>query len=418
MKIKQMTNRILALVLVCLIFAVSGCGVSRQNITRLNSLELLSYPEYPEFVDNLDFQGVQAAIDHSLTYFKKVPLDRSYHYGKDVYTAAHMIESLEVFKGFLQGMPSSQELNQFIRSYYHVYASVGDKEGQVLFTGYYEPIYIGSLTGSEDYPYPIYSRPDDLVEIHLSEFGEAYEGSGRLTARVDMEEKKVVPYYSRDQINEIQDFTARSEPVAWLKSRVDRFFLEIQGSGRVILSNGDQIRVHYVANNGQPYSSIGRYLIEKGEISKEKMSMQAIKLWLDKNPDRLDEVLHVNKSVVFFQVEEGGPYGSLGVEVTALRTIATDRRLFPKGALCFIRTQIPDPDLPHPDPAQFDRSRQTPLWPEKSFFVMNQDTGGAIKGAARADIFFGNGKYAEYAAGHMNNNGKMYFLVLKKAGSH
>jgi len=133
------------------------------------------------------------------------------------------------------------------------------------------------------------------------------------------------------------------------------------------------------------------------------MSMQAIRTWLELHPQRMDEVLHYNESFVFFQKEEGGPYGSLGVEVTAFRSIATDTKLFPKGALCFMQAKLPD------------KVNINPLkeWEKASFFVLNQDTGGAIKGPARADLFCGNGNYARFTAGHMNEYGKLFFLVLK-----
>ena len=130
--------------------------------------------------------------------------------------------------------------------------------------------------------------------------------------------------------------------------------------------------------------------------------MQAIRTWLEFHPQRMDEVLHHNESFVFFQQEVGGPYGSLGVEVTAFRSIATDYKLFPKGALCFMQAQLPD------------KVNINPLkeWENASFFVLNQDTGGAIKGPARADLFCGNGNYAGFTAGHMNKYGKLFFLVL------
>jgi len=405
-----MLNNIMKLCacLFCLAVFVAGLGGCStkgvKDVTSFTSLKKLNPSQYPEFADHLDFNGLMASIDQSLIYFNRVPMDRRYQYDGDVFTAAHMIESLETFKNFIQDNPDPHELNRFIESSFFVYASVGNEAGEVLFTGYYEPIYPGSLEKTDIYAYPLYGRPDDLVEINLSEFSEKYEGHKRLMARVDTAQKKVVPYYSREQINQLQDFHDRSVPVVWLKSRVDRFFLEIQGSGRVILNTGDQVRVHYATNNGNAYSSIGRYLIDIGEIPKERMSMQAIREWLEQNPDRMDEVLHQNESFVFFQEGQGGPFGSIGVEVTAFRSIATDASLFPKGALCFLQAYLPDPaDI-----------RPLKEWETASFFAMNQDTGGAIKGPARADIFCGNGNYAEFTAGHMNTRGRMYFLVLKK----
>ena len=382
----------------------TGCfpGV-REEITQFSSLKKLNYRKHPLFIDNLDFQGLTASIDYSLEYFKKVPLERKYHYGKEIYTAAHMIASLETFKVFWEKEPSTKALNAFIKSNFIVYEAAGNEEGDVLFTGYFEPTYEGSLKKSNAYPYPVYSRPDDLLEIDLSAFSDQFKDHKRLMARVNDSKNRVVPYYSRKQINFLEDFHTRSVPIVWVKSRIDRFFLEIQGSGKIVLDQGDVLRVHYASSNGNAYRSIGRYLIRKNEILKENMSMQAIRAWLELHPERMDEVLHHNESFVFFQKEQGGPYGSLGVEVTALRSIATDSRLFPKGALCFMQAQLPD------------KKNSPPLkvWGQASFFVLNQDTGGALKGPARADLFCGNGDYAEFTAGHMNKYGKLFFLVLK-----
>ncbi|MBU1341300.1 MAG: MltA domain-containing protein [Proteobacteria bacterium] len=381
-----------------------GCHPgSKETPSQLNSLKQLTPRHYPLFIDTLDFKGLTASIDHSLSYFKKVPLQRKYQYGKQIYTAAHMIRSLETFKAFLEKEPSTAALNEFIQTFFIVYAAAGNQDGEVLFTGYFEPTYEGSLTRNDDAVYPLYGRPDDLVEIDLSAFSDQFKGQKRLVARVDDSTKRVVPYFSRGQINTLEDFHTRSEPVVWLKSRVDRFFLEIQGSGRIDLGNGDLLRVHYAGSNGNAYRSVGRYLIEKNEILKENMSMQAIRTWLEFHPQRMDEVLHHNESFVFFKTEAGGPYGSLGVEVTAFRSIATDSRIFPKGALCFMQSQLPD------------TIRINPIkeWEKASFFVMNQDTGGAIRGPSRADLFCGNNNYAGFTAGHMNQYGKLFFLVLK-----
>lgn len=392
---------IIGLVLLCMIL---GCRPAvKEDISSFTSLKKLHESEYPKFTDNLDPAGLLKSIDQSLIYFNRVPKDRKYHYGREIYTAGHMIQSLETFKSFLASGPSSGKLDRFIRRNFDVYESVGNDSGQILFTGYFEPIYEGSLEQSPDYPYPVYTRPEDLLQIDLSSFSDAYKGHKRLVARVDTQKKSVVPYYTREEINQTEDFHERSEPLVWLRSRVDRFFLEIQGSGRVMLEDGSQMRLHYAASNGNAYRSIGRYLIEEDEIPRESMSMQAIREWLDRHPERMDEVLNYNESFVFFNTEQGGPYGSIGVEVTPFRSIATDSRLFPKGALGFIRTELPD------------RVNINPLkrWEPQTFFVMNQDTGGAIKGPARADIFCGNGHYAKFTAGHMKVYGRMFFLVLK-----
>ena len=299
---KRILQQLTKILIILLLSFFCGCFPGkREEITQFNSLKKIKAANYPLFMDSHDFEGFEASIDYSLEYFKRVPLDRKYQYGKQMYSAAHMIVSLETMKAYLQTDPSTKDLNTFIKSRYLVYESVGNEDEQVLFTGYYEPTYDGSLVQTKDYMYPIYSMPDDLLDIDLSLFSDTYKGHKRLKAMVDESTRRVVPYYSRKQINDIQDFYLRSEPIAWLKNRVDRFFLEIQGSGRVRLNESEEIQVHYASSNGNAYQSVGRYLIEKQEILKEDMSMQAIRGWLEAHPERMDEVLHHNDSFVFFR---------------------------------------------------------------------------------------------------------------------
>jgi len=381
-----------------------GCtSAIREEKKEAGALKKLKPEEYPAFMDHMDYQGLVDSIDNSLIYFKKVPAERQYTYENETYTAGHMIRSLEVFKACLKTEPSTKGVNELIKDRFVVYETTGNENSEVLFTGYYEPTYEGRLKKSEGYPFPIFSKPNDLFEIDLSAFSEQYKGHKRLTARVNDATKKVVPYYTRKEITGLDDFHKRAEPVAWLKSKVDGFFLEIQGSGRVDLGNGDLLRVHYAASNGRAYSSVGKYLIDKNETSKANMSMQAIRQWLEAHPERTDEVLNYNQSYVFFNKETDGPYGSLGVKVTAFRSVATDSGVLPRGALCFMQAQLPDKDAMDPQKE----------WKKASFFVLNQDTGGAIKGPARADLFCGNGNYAEFTAGYMKHYGRLFFLVLK-----
>ncbi|THB79345.1 MAG: murein transglycosylase, partial [Desulfobacteraceae bacterium] len=352
------------------IFCMNGCGPKEEPQKPAIPLIRLKASQYPVFRDDHDFEALETAINNSLRYYKRVPLTREFVYGEERFTAEHLIRSFETFSAFVQKRPSQMDLNRFIRENYLVYRAAGNEETQTLFTGYYEPVYPGSMEKSEHYPYPVFSIPNDLVRINLSLFSDQYKGHKRLVGRINSS-NEMVPYFSRKEINRINDFDARSQPLVWLENRVDRFFLEIQGSGRVQLENGEQLRIHYALSNGKAYSSIGRYLINKNEIPKEKMSMQAIRVWLEENPDRMDEVLHVNDSFVFFQLEKGGPYGSLGVEVTAMRSIATDSKLFPKGALCFIDSFLPDAAAYDKDPTPAEPEQ----WPEFKGFMMNQDTG-------------------------------------------
>jgi len=346
------------------------------------------------------FEGLENSISKSISYLRRVPSGRMFRFGKESYSTAHMIKSLEHFLSFIKTEPSDKDLKKYIKSNYFVYKSVGSNiSGRVLFTGYYEPIIKGSLEKSFEYRFPIYSRPYDLITIDLSLFSEKYKGE-RIIGRYA--EQTVFPYYERNEIENQGVLDSSAEEIAWVKDPVDLFFLQIQGSGKICLEDGDTINVHYHIANGRPYRSIGKLLIDEGKIPKSEMSMQKIRSYLSNHPDEVEAILNYNPSYVFFKIEEEGPLGYLEVKLTPGRSIALDRRIFPLAALAFIETEKPSIN-----DGQIDN------WAGFSRFVLNQDTGGAIRGPGRADLFWGNGPYAEIAAGHMQHAGKLYFLILK-----
>jgi len=213
-----------------------------------------------------------------------------------------------------------------------------------------------------------------------------------------------MPYYSRGEIDEAELLKGQQLELAWVENPIDVFFMHIQGSGIVRLPDGSHLSLGYAAQNGRPYRSIGRLLIDEGKIPQEEMSMQRLRRYLSENPDQRNEIFRFNESYVFFRVLENGPLGSLDVPVTAGRTLATDGRLFPKGALAWIQTQIP----------VIDEVGRLAGWRPIARFVLNQDTGGAIRGLQRADLYFGTGDEPGALAGYMNRPGKIFFLMLKR----
>ncbi len=384
---------------------ITGCSEKKEpQVTKFLPLEKLDATQYPDFTDDAELSDLAQSIRQSLLYYNRVPDTRLYEFGRDRVDAVHMRKTLETFLGFVEKGFTREQLQKFVRDRFYVYRSTGNGKGagEVLFTGYYEPSLDGSLVYDSEYRYPLFSMPDDMLTIDLGLFSEKYASEPRLTARVN-EKKQVVPYFTREEINAQAGYEERAKPIAYVKNRIDRFFLEIQGSGRVILKQGGVLRVHYHGKNGHPYRSIGRYLIDAGEIPKSEMSMQAIRSWLEANSEKMDTVFHYNPSFVFFKIEEGGPYGNIGVAVTPMRSVASDPQYYPKGALAYIETSLPTPLVLEP----------TEAWHPSSRFVLNQDSGGAIKGPARIDLFCGNGRYAEFTAGHMNHPGRLFFLVLK-----
>jgi membrane-bound lytic murein transglycosylase A len=381
----------------------TGCALFKKEAPKVRETGLvrIALSDYPEFSDDMDYDGLEHGILQSMSYLNKIPADRKFRFGEDVFDAAHMIRSMEHFLNFIQTKPSIPDLRKYIRSNCLVYRSVGSSNpGQVFFTGYYEPSLEGSLEKTTEYRFPIYARPSDLTTINLSLFLPELKGKkiiGRYT------DQTVVPYYDRSDIEYKGALEGKTREIAWLKDRIDLFFLQIQGSGKIYLNNDDILHVHYHATNGRPYRSIGKLLIDTGKIPREEMSMQKIRAYLHDHPEEVETILNHNPSYVFFNIQEDGPIGYLEVKLTPGRSIALDRSLFPRAGLAFIETHKP----------LINGSGKIHKWSAFSRFVLNQDTGGAINGSGRADLFWGNGTYAEIAAGHMQHPGTLYFLVLK-----
>ena len=364
----------------------SGCALPRVPATFTVS-------------DDLDAESLQVAIRQSLVYLQKLPSERVVGEQPHRMTAKAVIESLQAFDRMLDGWHCRACLGREIGSRFELVPSSADEgSAEVLFTGYYQPVIEGSLVANEVYRFPLYGKPADLTTTPVEEGG---NGNGAI------EPGTLMPYFSRREIDELGALQGRGLEIVWLKDPVEVFFLHIQGSGIVRLADGGELSVGYAAQNGRPYRSIGRLLIDNGEIAREEMSMQRLRRFLADHPDRQSEIFAHNESYVFFRINPEGPLGSLEVPVTAGRSIATDARLFPKGALALMQTEIPI----------IDGAGQLTGWRPVSRFVLNQDTGGAIRGLQRADYYFGTGAAAGDLAGYMNRPGKLFFLTLKKAAS-
>jgi membrane-bound lytic murein transglycosylase A len=356
---------------------------------------------FPKFSDDMDRDSLIQSLRRNVEYLDRLAPETVFHYGPHDFTCLQVRESQEAFLDLLSRGLDADQLSKEIRKKFRVYRAAGRKEnGRVLFTGYYEPIYEGRLARDEVFRYPLYRASGDLLRIDLSPFGEKFKGE---TIVVRIEGKKIQPYFSRLQIEGEKVLEGKGLEIAWLKDPLDVFFLHIQGSGRVRLPEGKEFLVHYQASNGRPYRSIGQYMIERGFLAREEMSMQAMRKYLTEHPEVLDEVLNQNPSYIFFRQVETGPWGSLGVLLTPGRSIALDPKLFPKGALGFISSE---------KPLVNDQGEITG-WIKFSRFVLHQDSGGAIKGAGRTDIFWGSGPYAELTAGHLQHEGDLYVLIKK-----
>jgi len=271
--------------------------------------------------------------------------------------------------------------------------SEGDKE-EGLFTGYYEPELRASRLRSELYQTPLYGVPSDMIKVDLGKFREKYKGES-ISGRI--EDGTLLPYWARADIRKNGLPSARI--LFYVDDPIAAFFLQVQGSGRARFSDGSIVRIAYAGQNGQAYAAIGKTLIDRGAIEKDKVSLQTIRAWLAANPGAADDVMDSNPSYVFFDEKPLddptlGAVGAEGVPLTPGASIAIDRKIHPLGLPMFIATTLPD---------------GAPL---NRLFV-GQDTGGAIRGAVRADVFWGSGDEAEARAGEMKQRGRMFVLLPK-----
>lgn len=365
------------------------------------ALKRVEVADFPLFSETGDIDALLRSIKMSLAYLRRLPADRKINFGADPYPVPHMIESLEAFARIIKRKPSQNQLNKIIREKFYAYQSVGRPDQKdVLFTGYYEPLLAADLTPTLEFNTPVHSKPLDMLEIDLSRFAADLKGR---TIVGKYNGKTVEPYPTRKEIRNIAGFNTTAPPIAWLRDEIDLLILQIQGSGRVKLANGEQRHILYNGSNGRPYRSIGRLLMDKGLIPPEKMSMQAIREYLRQHPEISNDIMDHNPRYIFFKTADQGPMGSLGQPLTPMRSLAVDRSIMPSAALAFITTPLPKVN-PH---------GVIESWQSHNGFALAQDAGSAIKGPGRIDLFMGHGLKAEVGAGHLKHSGTLYFLILK-----
>lgn len=404
-------DRYCAFILVALV----GCALlSRTPTTREESLQLTSIPSSLELAlkrqdplqnETSAREGLVRSLEQSLSYFKKNP-EQNHLFGSRSFKAKELISAYESFLREIQNGKSGEELYNYVTDRFDFYGIPGKES---LITGYYEATLNGSRRKTPRFKYPIYQAPKDLLDVKLNKFLLLSKFSGMpdsIPARLG-DQNSVVPYLCREDIDFHGALAGKRLEIAWVDDPVALFFLHVQGSGVIDLAEGGELRVGFSAKNGQPYRSIGAYLAEKEGIPKDQVSMQTIKDFLVENPHRMREVLSANPSYVFFRETKGGPYGNIGVPLVPYRSIATDSALFPKGALAFLDSTI---NLPVKNGPRKDGKTKTMPFQR---IVLNQDTGGAIKGSYRVDLFTGRGTENEGIAGNLRNQGRLWFLAPK-----
>jgi membrane-bound lytic murein transglycosylase A len=287
-------------------------------------------------------------------------------------------------------------VRQYLETWFAPLAVAGGDGADGLFTGYYEPELRGTRRSSAAYPVPLYGRPPDLIGVDLAEFRPELAGETLVGRIVD---GRLRPYHVRAAIDS-GVLAAQGLELLWVADPIDAFFLQVQGSGRISLAEGGSVRVGYAASNGHPYTAIGRLLVERGALTREAASMQTVRQWLRDHPDEAPALMQGNARYIFFREIEGdGPVGSLGVVLTPGRSLAIDATLLPLGAPLWLDTTYPagTPEAGRP----------------LRRLMVAQDTGGAIKGAVRGDIYWGSGEAALRYAGPMRQRGRYYLLLPK-----
>jgi len=365
--------------------------------TPERALEELPPDAFPSFSDDLDYAGLDEAIGRSLDGLARLAAadpGRTFAFGRERVRVQRMQATLVRFRELALARPSPADLSAALRGEFRVFRSAGDGAGRMLVTGYYLPELHGSTTREGPFQVPLHAVPDDLVIARVKDFPQLSED---VVGRVDR--GRLVPYRTRSEIA-AGALDGRGAELLWVDSAVDAFFLEVQGSGIVRLPDGTARVVTFAGKNGHRYESVTSELIRRGVMTRETSSMQAVRAWLRDHPEDLRAILDTNPSYVFFRLSEAA-IGALSVPVTADRTVAADPRVFPKGGLAFLESERPADGAPDAPFRPFSR------------FVLDQDSGGAIRTSQRLDLFFGSGAYAEAAAGRMRQPGRLYYLLLR-----
>lgn len=351
-------------------------------------LEAVGFNTLPDWGSD-DFKSFIPAFEKSCKRIKNIPADRSFGAMEQAGTYGDWQNICTKFQTEI--VDNSQDIKAFFETYFTPYMVRSDDDPMGLFTGYYEASLNGSRERKAPYTIPLHKRPDDLVMVDLGQFRDEFKGQ-RIAGRVTGGNLK--PYEARADIVS-GNWPHEDEVLVWVDDAVDAFFVQIQGSGLITMDDGTTMRVGYAGQNGHPYYAIGRELIKLEFLTKENVSMQSIRAYLSEHPEMADDIMNTNKSYVFFhEITGDGPIGAQGVSLTAGRSLAVDRTKISYGLPLWV-------DIAKPVEGANDIRRM----------MIAQDTGGAIIGAVRGDVFWGYGLIAEDRAGKMKSTGRYWVLL-------
>lgn len=381
---------------VLLVTLLLGCS-RRPAVPAESKSPLPPQGESLQFTDDLDRESLLNGLQSTLEYVRRLPPERLLPLGDRKITVDALRQTLEAFHNILQTTSTVPAFQKAVHEQFEVLPAAGlNDRKEVLFTGYHEIVLEGSLTRTTQFPYPLYRRPTDLIEMEPDHNG--------TRSVVRWEKDKTVAYFTRREIDTAGKLRGRGLEMLWLRSAIDGFFLHVQGSGLIKLPAGQSMRVKYDASNGHPYQSIARLLIDEGRLAREGVSAQSLRRYFRENPQEQARVLPHNARYIFFRRVAQGPQGNVGIILTPWRSMATDQKIFPAAGLGFIQAQKP----------VLNAHGAIVSWQPFSRFVFNHDVGSAITGPGRVDLFCGSDAEAEMVAGHMQHMGKLFFLVQRR----
>ena len=396
-----------------LLLSLSGCSLVERapksgEIPPSDAFVQVPEEEFPVFDDLSDKQGLLRAINESISYFKEQSEKRAmYAIGDKRFSAEHMVRSLEEFSRLYSEAKTPEQLARGLKKKFELYKSAGsDGKGKVVYSSYYEPVLQASPVKTDKFQHPIYKRPPDLIQVSLEAFNHEKWKGEEIYGRVENE--KLVPYFSRKDIDIDKALAGRGLELAWFERRFDIMDLHIEGSARLHFTDGREYRARFAGTNSLKFRGPVTAMVEMGLLSKDEVTHERAKKYLDQNKDVEPWLLATNKRYTFFSVipltdPENGPLGSMGRPLVGGRSIAVDKKYAPLGALAFLKAPLPRIDADGALLGVAPHAR----------FAMCQDTGGAILGPGRVDYFAGTGDKAKTIATNTWGPGELYLLVMK-----
>jgi membrane-bound lytic murein transglycosylase A len=398
---------LIAGILRCPARANANGSVDASSAPAHPALRLLSDDELPDFTETYKSRaGLIKASQKALNYLKHGNTPRYFKIADRQYAPGALIASLEEFILLAKSASTKEAFAAGIKESFDVFQSLGsDGKGRVVYSSYYQPMMAASRKKSLSYPYPLYKQPSDLVEVQLGAFDKKY-GEETLIGRVD-KYKHVVPYFTRNEIDFKKSLANRGLELAWIKTKLEVLDLQVQGSGILRFPSGQEVLARYAATNNHPYNSIGMMLVKTGVLAKDEISYDKVRDYLHSHPEAEDFVLEQNPRYTFFKLEtlpaDGEPFGSAQESLVPQRAVALDPSIMPLGSILFMTTTAPRADREGHLFGQFPSRR----------FALGMDTGGAIKGPGRIDIYAGHGLKSETEARNQWAEGKLYVLIKK-----